>query len=168
MGIRLFCAIPWLKNRFSRPMSRNLPSFTSLYFRGKNGTVLFLLLLFLRRRLSHAPLPPSHCETTRKIVPDGPEGIFMPLHCAPKRFKIDGRISLSSPPPSLPRGLRCQLHLLRLLQPNSSRTVSKGVSEFSPESPDRSRVLRCPSPLNNYEDGQNSLRKLRHTLKCHI
>ena len=59
----------------------------------------------------------------RKIVPDPPGGFL--CHCAPKRFKIDGRISLS-----LCERLRCQLHLLRLLQPNSSRTVSKGVSEF--------------------------------------
>ena len=60
------------------------------YFRAKSGTELFLFF-----RLSHAALPtPMHCKqsSSEEDRPRSPGGFL--CHCAPKRFKIDGRISL--------------------------------------------------------------------------
>ena len=69
----------------------------------------------------------------RKIVPD-PRGDFYAI-ARQSGLKLTA-VSLSASLLLCER-LRCQLHLLRLLQPNSSRTVSKGVSEF------KARLIAC-------------------------
>ena len=119
--------------------------FRPLFPRKKWDRVVFCFSVcrMLRFRLRRCTASKAR-RLSEEDRPRSPGGFL--CHCAPKRFKIDGRISLFaslSLPLSLCERLRCQLHLLRLLQPNSSRTVSKGVSEF------KARRIACFAvPLN--------------------
>lgn len=88
-------SLPCPKFQFrSFPRTQELLN-SALYFRAKSGTELFFVFPSVAccASASADALQASKARRRRKIVPDPPGGFL--CHCAPKRFKIDGRISLS-------------------------------------------------------------------------
>ena len=122
---------------------------SALYFRAKTGTELFFVFPSVAccASASADALQASKARRRRKIVPD-PRGDFYAI-------ARQSGLKLTAVSLSLCERLRCQLHLLRLLQPNSSRTVSKGVSEF------KARLIACFAVPENNCSGNKELTKIK-------
>ena len=142
----------------SFPRTQELLNSASL-FPSKNwdrAVFCFSVCRMLRFRLRRCTASKAR-RRRRKIVPDPPGGFL--CHCAPKRFKIDGRISLSFSVSDFVANFISSVFFSRIRLALFPRACPSSK-------PDGSRVLRCPK-ITAHCSGNEDLTKIKDDTSSH-